>query len=226
MKYIIGLLVFFLFILIIIISYFSYKIEGFEDNKNKWIILLTTFVGDDESRKKIYFNSIRKWLDNTSCDIFLVESSGYSFPEFSNESRLYVYTFQQQTIKNTTHGESLSILNILEDIKNHPKYVECTHILKVTGRYYLDGIEYALNNTDPYKDFYLQIHRYDDKKWQACEYFGIKKEYMKEFMYSITDEDVLEKKLYEFSSDKDFTTIGPFPNNVHGGGGWLYRENL
>jgi hypothetical protein len=226
MKCIIGLLVLFLFILIIITSYFTYKIESFEGNKNKWIILLTTFVGDDESRKKMYFNSIRKWLDNTSFDIFLVESSGYSFPEFSDESRLYVYTFKQPPVKNTTHGESLSILNIIEEIKDHPKYVECTHILKVTGRYYLDGIQDVLIDADPYKDFYLQIHRYDDNKWQACEYFGIKKEFIKEFMYSITDEDVLEKKLYDFSSDKHFTTIGPFPNNVRGGGGWVYRAEL
>lgn len=226
MKYIIGLLLSILIILLVIISYFTSKIEGFEGDQNKWVILLTTYVGGDEKRKQLYLDSIRKWLDNTKYYIFVVESSGYSFPEFDNENRLYVHTFQQSHIKSLTDGESNSILKILDNIHNHPKYMECKYILKVTGRYYLDGIENSLNDAPKDKDLYLQIHRYNDTKWQASEYFGIKKELLPTFMNTITSDDILEKKLYEFSSDKDFSTIGPFQNNIPGGGSKTIQPNL
>ena len=53
-----------------------------------------------------------------------------------------------------------------DNIQNNDKYNECTHILKVTGRYYLDNIETVLNNLENNKDLYLQIHRNNNIKWQ------------------------------------------------------------
>ena len=192
------------------------------NNKNKWIILLTTAVNNDEKRKKLYINSINKWLKNTSFDIFVVESSNYNFDEIKND-RLHVYTFKfNKKLNSSSQYEAISILNILNNIKNNEKYNniynESTHILKVTGRYYLDNIEKILNNLENDKDLYLQIHRKNKNKWQNSEYFGIRKELLEELANTIKYEGLIEKKLYKFSLDKDYIKFGPFKNNIRRGG--------
>ena len=215
-----------LIILIIIIMFYINKNiinENYsniinDNKKNKWIILLTTAVNNDEERKKIYINSINKWLNNTSFDIFVVESSDYNFDEIKND-RLYVHTFKfNEKLSSSSQYESRSILNILNNIKNNNKYNESTHILKVTGRYYLDNIEEVLNNLENNKDLYLQIHRNNDNKWQNSEYFGIRKELLEELADTIKDLGLFENKLYDFSLNKDFIQFGPFKNDVKRGG--------
>jgi hypothetical protein len=58
---------------------------------NNWIILLTTAVSNPnntfnkESRINMYNNSILKWLKYTNYKIVLVESSGYDFPDITDE---------------------------------------------------------------------------------------------------------------------------------------------
>ena len=196
------------------------------DNKNKWIILLTTAVNNDEERKQIYINAINKWLDNTSFDIFIVESSDYKFDEIKND-RLYVHTFNfNEKLSSSSQYEARSILNILNNIKNNDKYNESTHILKVTGRYYLDNIEEIVNNLENDKDLYLQIHRKNDNKWQNSEYFGIRKDLLEELANTIKDDGLFEKKLYDFSLDKDYIQFGPFKNDVRRGGDNLLLSDL
>ena len=171
-----------------------------------------------KKEKKIYINSINKWLNNTSFDIFVVESSDYNFDEIKND-RLYVHTFKfNEKLSSSSQYESRSILNILNNIKNNNKYNESTHILKVTGRYYLDNIEEVLNNLENNKDLYLQIHRNNDNKWQNSEYFGIRKELLEELADTIKDLGLFENKLYDFSLNKDFIQFGPFKNDVKRGG--------
>jgi len=224
-----------IFLIIIIMFYINkniiyekYNNDNF-NKKNKWIILLTTAVNNDEERKNIYINSINKWLNNTSFDIFVVESSDYNFNEIKND-RLHVYTFKfNEKLSSSSQYESRSILNILNNIKNNNnnnKYNDSTHILKVTGRYYLDNIEEVLNNLDNDKDLYLQIHRSNDRKWQNSEYFGIRKDLLEELANTIKDEGLFEHKLYNFSLDKKYIKFGPFKNNVRRGGDNLLLSDL
>jgi hypothetical protein len=224
--YILLLIVLIIFLMFYInknIIYEKYT-NNYDDNnkKNKWIILLTTAVNNDEERKKIYIDSINKWLKNTSFDIFVVESSDYNFDEIKND-RLHVYTFKfNEKLSSSSQYEARSILNILNNIQNNEKYNniynESTHILKVTGRYYLDNIEEVLNNLENDKDLYLQIHRANDDKWQNSEYLGIRKELLQELANTIKDDGLFETKLYDFSLDKKYIQIGPFKNNVRRGG--------
>lgn len=200
--------------------------NDYSNNKNKWIILLTTAVNNDEERKKIYINAINKWLNNTSFDIFVIESSNYNFDEIQND-RLYVHTFNfNEKLSSSSQYEARSILNILNNIKNNDKYNESTHILKVTGRYYLDNIETVLNNLENDKDLYLQIHRNNDKKWQHSEYIGIRKNLLEQLANTIKDEGLFENKLYDFSLDKDYIQFGPFKNNIRRGGDNLLLSDL
>lgn len=224
MKYLIVVLLIILVVLLLLISSFTNNIEGIDNKKNKWIILLTMYSGDDEDRKRLYTDSIKKWLDNTSYNIFVVESSGYTFPELHHD-RLYVYSFSQgENVKSSSQGEANSIVKLLKNIEENKDYIDCSHILKVTGRYYLDNIEQVLNEAPQDKDLYLQIHRKDN--WQNSEYFGIRKELMNDCVSQILDEGFMEKQLYQFSKDKDYVTIGPFKNNIRRGGDKLLISDL
>jgi hypothetical protein len=223
--------IFLLIILLIILMFYINKNIIYDkysnyDTKNNWLILLTTAVNNDEERKQIYINAINKWLNNTSFDIFVVESSNYNFDEIKND-RLHVYTFKfNEKLNSSSQYEANSILNILNNIKNNDKYNECTHILKVTGRYYLDNIETVLNNLENNKDLYLQIHRNNNIKWQNSEYFAIRKDLLPQLANTLKDEGLFENKLYNFSLDKDYIQFGPFKNNVRRGGDNLLLSNL
>jgi hypothetical protein len=71
-------------------------------------------------------------------------------------------------LPSSSQYETHSILYALNAIKDTDFYKKCSHILKVTGRYFLKDIEQHLYSED--KDLYLQKHRIDT--WQNSEYFG------------------------------------------------------
>jgi hypothetical protein len=150
---------------------------------NNWIVLLTTAVNNfnntmqySDYRKQLYNYQILQWLKRTNYKIVVVESSGYDFPDIVNE-RLHKVIFKFNSgLASSSQYEAQSILYALNDIKNEAFYNNCTHILKVTGRYFLENIEEHLNSQPQYKDLYLQKHRNDSIKWQNSEYYGIKKE--------------------------------------------------
>jgi hypothetical protein len=213
-------------IFIIIISLFTNITYESFDNKNslnhsKWIVLLTTCVdinsnsSDIEYRKKLYHGQITHWLTRTNLPIFVVESSDYPFDEIKND-KLTVFHFKQDSISSSTQGESESIKYALKELMNNEKYIHCSHILKVTGRYFLDDIENKLEIVEQNNDLYLQIHRHSG--WQNSEYYGIKKELFTSFIESLPVDYLMEQHLYDFSLNKKWTTIGPFPNTIPRGG--------
>ena len=87
----------------------------------------------------------------------------------------------------------------------------------------MDDIADTILNLEPNKDLYLQIHRNID--FQNSEYYGIKKELIEPFLNSLQNDTLMETHLRNFSNDKDFSFIGPFPNIVpRGGDGIIIRE--
>ena len=202
-----------------------------------WIVILTTSISnkentivDTEYRKKLYASNILKWLECTILPIVVIESSGYNFPEINHE-RLYKYSFEfDDNIKLTHSGdkEIYSLSFVLDKIKDLDIYKNCSHILKVTGRYYLEGIEAVLHSAPKHKDLYLQFHKYDDLKYQNCEYFGMKKELFNNFVseYYILIGELMEQKLWDFSINKDKWHIGLFNNKIARGGDKLIITKL
>jgi len=223
----ISLLILLIIVLLFILNKYLMNnlYEKFDNANDKWIILLTTAVNNDDERKNIYIESITKWLNNTPFNIFVVESSNYPFNEFKDNERFYCHTFSfNEKFPSSSQSEANSILNILDNIKDNEKYKKCKYILKVTGRYYLDGIENVLNNLEDNKDLYLQIHRKNN--WQNSEYYGIKKELLNELCLNIKEIGLFENKLFEFSNNKNWVNIGPFKNNIKRGGDGLIINEL
>lgn len=205
---------------------------------NKWIVLVTTAINnplntikDSNFRKLLYINQIKKWLNETNYVIVVVESSGYKFPEIEHE-RLYkvifnINDFLDDLFSSSSQYEAISISRALEDIRNKDFYINCTHILKVTGRYFLKDITNHLNNVEQNKDLYLQKHFNFNKNWQHSEYYGIKKELYDLFIEGgVKKIGLMEVKLFEFAVSKSICRIGYFPNNIRRGGDNLLIENL
>lgn len=200
---------------------------------NKWFVLLTTCVNNfDEKeisyRKTIYRKSILKWLNDTNLHIVVIESSGWEFPYIDDHPRLHIITFNiTEKLSSSTKYEAMSILHALNQLKKTKPsfYTDCTHILKVTGRYFLEDIINKLENLDSDIDLYLQIHRDDNIQWQNTEYYGINKNLFIEFIESVK-EKLMEQALYDFTLDHFYKTIGPFPNNIPRGGDKQIIKNL
>jgi len=200
---------------------------------NKWIVLLTAAVSnitntinDVEYRKYLYSKQIIQWLSKTNYTIVIVESSGYDFPNITHD-RLHKITFKfDKTMPSSSQYEANSILYAINNISSCDFYKNCTHILKVTGRYFLPDVEKHLNSKPQDKDLYLQKHRKDDIKWQNSEYYGIRKELFDNLLKDVKTTGLMEHELWKFSIGKSGCHIGYFENNIRRGGDNLLIKNL
>ena len=194
---------------------------------NEWIILLTTAVnvnGESEYRKKLYKTQILKWLKNTSYYIYVVESTGIHL-NITHE-RLKFISFELPTMQFSSQcearsrGEARSMLYLLDQIKDDANFINCTHILKVTGRYFLQNINNVLNKCTHNLDVYIQHHYNHNIKWQNTEYYGIRKNILNNFLLTVLNEGLIEHKFYDFiiKNKLTFSRIGPFKNNIERGG--------
>lgn len=196
-----------------------------------YVVLLTTCVhakgisnNEIEERKELYSKQINRWINETNLPIFVVESSGYKFDEIPKNNRLHIFSFTINDNLNTssTESEKISINYAIKQMEKFRKYKKASHVLKVTGRYFLEGIE---NKLDDKFDLYLQLHRNDVIKFQNSEYYGIRKELIVPFLNSVNN-ILMEHALYNFSLNTTWATIGPFPNNVKRGGDKLVINPL
>jgi len=218
------------------------KPEEIKCQKIRWAVLLTTCVfpsnstntgnNNSEARKNLYVVQIQRWVDNTTLPIFVVDTSGYTFDEIPKSDRLYIMSYKtQHPISTSTEGEKIGLMYAMSQMSQMcqmSQISECnfTHILKVTGRYYLEGIENKLEkaNTKEY-DLFLQIHRNNEGRWQNSEYYGIRRDLMEDFITSIQGR-LMEHCLYDFSSRVRFDFLGPFPNQIARGGDLLVIDPL
>jgi len=139
----------------------------------KWAVLLTSCVRinyPDDKRKEYYLRAIRDWLEKTNLPIFIVESSNYTFPEFNN-TRLKVFSFNLENEPSTSQYEAKSILNAMEYFKND--FMNYTHILKVTARYYLD-VEEIIQYVPEDSEIILQHCVNHSINWNNSEIYGFK----------------------------------------------------
>jgi hypothetical protein len=215
------LLLFLLLLLILCIK----NNENFEStNKNKWIVLLTMCVKPNQQdknpdedmdeivkyRKELYTRVINNWLTQTDLPIFVVESSNYNFDEIKHE-RLKVFAFEGEPLPNSSVAEAKSLLYALDKLKDYDG--DYTHILKVTGKYYLNGIPQILSILPDDYDVYTQQHINHDWGQINTEYYGIKKDLFYDFANSCGYS--MESHMYEFCKNKKVIKFPQtFSNNV------------
>jgi hypothetical protein len=184
MKYFILI---FILVLVIIQQNNQMKSECFVDN-SKICILLTMCVNPVytnhklDNRKDIYINTINNYLKFTNLDLFIVESSEYTFPEFQNNPRVKVFSYKNNlkysnSIYGNKHPSPLEANSIIKaiDYFNLNSY---EYIIKITGRYFIPNI--AQIRIPIGTDLIFQ------SKWniffQHSEIFGCKANLLKQLM--------------------------------------------
>jgi hypothetical protein len=196
----------------------------------KWAILLTSCVrinNPDDLKMTYYLNAIKDWLEKTNLPIFIVESSGYTFPEFAN-TRLKVCSFNITSLGSSTKSEAASILYAMDYFKNELK--PYTHIMKVTGRYYLD-IENILPNISNV-DIILQSTHNDNIKINNSEIFGYRNGNEGEILNPILDPNIdagiMEEVIYKYAQLHTYERLPPLinKNKVRRGGDNLIVDPL
>ena len=181
-----------------------------------WAILLTTTVHvhdtnylyqtKKEDRLQTYLASIHQWL-TTDLPIIVVENSGYTFPELKG-TRVEVITFDSNKDKEFHHflhslvqlkGKGLYEIRSIRYACEHSKLLkQCTHFMKVTGRYFIPSLEGILQ-TLPSSIKAVRQHNADQ-----CEVVGCRKDYvetifdylvMKDHTFTHHVEDAYEYRL-------------------------------
>jgi hypothetical protein len=217
------------------------------ENLDDWIVLLTTCVTrnnitETQRYEKMYTDSILKWFSNTSFPIVIVENSGKGFSNLqlpggqnlTTSDRIDI-VISNTTIPGVTRSSSVleaeSLNAAMDYINNHPKgkYDDVKYILKVTGRYFLSGIEETLKQMPMDADFYLQKHRNVRIDWQNSEYFGVRKELISNITSTVltNKKKLFENALYNVSSRSAYEIFYKgFPNKVARGGDKLVINPL
>jgi len=177
----------------------------------KWCILLTACVLRNYSSTKFnyYRKAIGAWLSKTTLPIFIVESSGYQFSEFSG-TRLKVYTFSlSENLASSSQYEARSIIAALEHFKTD--MTDYTHILKVTARYYVDNMRSILYEGPP-RQIYVQHLKNDTLKWNNSEIFGLRKRFFKQLLSPIVSLGYMEQAIYNFQTTHTCRILPPMHN--------------
>jgi len=169
-------------------------------NPGKVCVLLTTCtitksingIGNEEERIKMYNEVINNYLNKTSINIYIVNSSGYTFPEFKNNPRIFIYSYIQENKYlryPVSYHEATSILKAF-DYLNLNKF---EYIIKITGRYFIPnindiiskiplGTELIFQNKD--NSFILTFY-------QNSEIFGCKSSLLKNIMKTIINNNYI-----------------------------------
>ena len=135
-------------------------------NRNVVIILtMTVTVGKKDTLVQVnprdridtYLKSIRSWLNKTELKIVVVENSGYEFKELSRELEIYkdrfeLVVYDENTLNESAHlkndtDKGISELFSINYAKKHSRLIKNSlFIIKITGRYFIEGLDSYLSN--------------------------------------------------------------------------------
>ena len=138
-------------------------------HNNITIILTTTVYVDcskewiyqtnSNDRLSLYLSRIKLWLENTKFKIVVVENSGYTYPELKEylikyKERFEIITYKEcdlpdYNIIKKTRNKGISELYAINYAYDQSLMArDSSHIIKITGRYYIDELEKYLNKVD------------------------------------------------------------------------------
>jgi len=201
---------------------------------SNWIVLLTTCVksfeknNEDEInyRKELYEKQINRWLNETNLEIFLIENSDYSYDNIKHSRFHLMNIVFDKKFRSTSQYEARSMLYAINIMKETDLFKNCTHILKVTGRYFLENIEEKIKEKGDGFDLYVQHINNIETRSQNTEYYGIRKEYIEEMLNNVKDVGLMEQCFFHYTLNKKCTILGPFKNDVRRGGDGILYEHL
>jgi hypothetical protein len=114
---------------------------------------------DRNERLQVYLKSVLQWLQKTAFNIVLVENSGYEFRELDCHKLLYsnrfeIIVFNERELPESTNLQYMDSKGASEMFAIHYAYnhsnlaKKSLYIVKVTGRYFIPGLEEYLRYVD------------------------------------------------------------------------------
>jgi hypothetical protein len=149
----------------------------------KCCILLTAYI---KNREDIYYQSVKRWLDETMLNIYLVDSSNTGLT--INHPRFHQFKFKQNdnfAAQNPSKYEITSILKAYDYFKFKEDIV-----IKVTGKYFIPKLESKLNYVPSKSEIILQYRA--DTHGQNTELMGIKSNLIPTILNQYTETDSFE----------------------------------
>jgi len=143
---------------------------------------------NSEKRLLIYKKSIQNWLEKTDLVLFIVDSTGYKYEEYSTNQRIKICSFVGDIVSNckgcdSTVYEADSILKAFE----YFKFSEYDFIIKITGKYFIPNINNLISVVPPDTDLIFQsrsiLHIFFLQ--QPCEIFGCKTKHLENIMNKV-----------------------------------------
>jgi len=172
--------------------------------RNNITIILTTTVYVDcnkewiyqtnsNERILLYLSKIKLWLENTKFKIVLVENSGYTYPELNEylikyKERFEIITYKECDLPNyniikAATNKGISELYAINYAYDHSLMArDSSHIIKITGRYYIDELENYLNKHDLHNIDCIEQRSTITRKnepYYRCELIGCSKNIFK-----------------------------------------------
>lgn len=186
--------------------------EGFLSIKKRFVLLLTTCVqppnsGLEERQERIsmYTKVIHFWLQNTQLHIVVIESTGYNFPGIKRSNRIIVLTDKiTEPLPSSSQYEARSILFAVQKLVKLPDDVL---IIKVTGRYFIPGLESELANIPANTDIILQS--LGAPIWQNSELFGFRKKFAKDIFSPLITTGLMEAHLASIQAQYKWYKLKP-----------------
>lgn len=191
-------------------------------------ILLTTCVyvntdihdmkrnkNEAEYRIKQYIDVINLYLKHSTTPLYVVDSSGYSFPEYKGNNKVHIYAYDLNVAYNGyTNKSPMEAISILKAY-DYFKLNRFDNIVKITGKYYIPNIDRYLNNMDKNAYYYVQsvYHKKNNRyTYQSTEIFGFKSNLIWLF-YKISllydDDTTIQYKVRSYNKNKTIT-IEPY----------------
>ena len=189
-------------------------------SKYKFCILLTTCYNrqnytdvQNNEIQTLYRNVIYDWLYRTGLPIFVIDSSGHTYPEFF-DTRLKVCSFIFPQITSSTVAEANSINYALDNCKELSNY---DYVIKITGKYYIPYMQTILSKTANGSDFMFQNIRSNNEVIQNSEVFGFKYKLGKQIVNPLVSGEcnkIMEERLGEIVISGNYT-YSRFPSMIN-----------
>jgi hypothetical protein len=159
------------------------------------ICLLLTIYGEPQ-RSAAYGQVLAQWANQTALPLFVVDSAGLGLFAENNSSRYQVYEFKQQASSgNVSSKERESILRAAKHFASELAGYDL--VCKVTGKYWVPGLEDALRYAPADAEMLLQ-HRTDC--WgQNTELLAVKPALLVPLLLSVGEH--MERGVRQFVKD-------------------------
>jgi hypothetical protein len=170
----------------------------FTDSDVKCCIFLTMYV---KNNVELYEKRVKRWLDETDFDIFIVDSSGIGIKQTNERLKQYVFTQEPYFDRfSVSVSEKNSILNAIEYFNDD--FLEYDIIFKITGKYFIPNFDYVITTIPDDTDIVFQ--NLQITHGQNTELVGFRPNIIKDIILNISHEKSFENVMREVQYNNEY----------------------